>query len=509
MLLELRAIRKRFGGVVALRQADLSVARGEVHLLVGENGAGKSTLAKIVAGMLAPDGGEMIWQGRRVRFERPVEAAAQGIAMVHQESLLAPHLSVAENIFLGREPSLPLGFVSRRRMYEAAARLIEQHKFPLQPEWPVERLNPAGRQLVEICRAIQHGSSLLIFDEPTSALSEAEVREVFRIVRSLRERGMGVIYITHRLEELKAVGDRLTVLRDGESVYSGPVGELGLPEIIRHMVGREITAIYQRTPQAPGPELLRVEGLSRPPAFSGISFSVRAGEIVGLAGLVGAGRTELCRALFGIDPIQAGRVWVAGSEVRIRKPRDAVRAGLALIPEDRQRNGLAVRLPLCWNLTSAALPSISRWGFVLARLERARAQDYIERLKIRAQSPYQLATRLSGGTQQQVVIAKWLLARARVFLFDEPTRGIDVGAKAEVFQLMDELARGGAALLMVSSELPELVQIADRILVMRQGRITAELPGGVSQEEVMRYATVETQSTLWEGQSGFAREGLS
>ncbi len=493
MLLELRGIRKRFGGIQALRDGNLAVEAGEVHALVGENGAGKSTMARIIAGMVSPDGGRLLWQGSPVRFERPSDAAAQGIAMVHQESLLAPHLSVAENIFLGREPRRPFGWVERRRLCEAAARLIEEHRFPLRPEWRVERLNPAGRQMVEICRALQHGSSLLIFDEPTSALSEAETQEVFRIVRQLRERGMAVLYITHRLEELRAIGDRITVLRDGDTVYSGRVAEVSTEEIIRHMVGREITAIYQRTPQAPGEELLRVEGLTRRPVLDSISFSVRAGEIVGLAGLVGAGRTELLRTLFGLDAADSGRVWLAGREVRIRHPRDALRVGLALIPEDRHRSGLAIRLPLAWNLTLASLPQVSRFGFLLAERERRLCEEFIRRLRIRAASLWQPAGQLSGGTQQKVVIAKWLLARARVFLFDEPTRGIDVGAKAEVFHLMDELAREGAAVLMVSSELPEIVQVADRILVMRQGRITAELPRGAAQEEIMRYATLDTQ----------------
>jgi len=492
VLLELRNIRKRFGGVVALRDGSLSVAPGEVHLLLGENGAGKSTLVKIVAGMLTRDGGEMLWQGRAVHFALPAEAAANGIAMVHQESLLAPHLSVAENIFLGREERLPLGWVSRRRMRDEAARLIERHRFPLQADWRVERLTPAGKQVVEICRAIQHGSSLLIFDEPTSSLSESESAEVFRIVRQLCERRMGVIYITHRLEELRALGDRVTILRDGETVHSGALAGVSTERIIQYMVGREVTRIYERTPCQPGAELLRVEGLSRAPALEGISFALRAGEIVGLAGLVGAGRTELCRALFGIDAVEAGRVWMAGRSVRIRHPRDAVAAGLALIPEDRQRTGLAARLPLSFNLTSANLHAISPWGFIRGARERQVSADYIRKLRIRADSPAQLAMRLSGGNQQKVVIAKWLFRRARVFLFDEPTRGIDVGAKIEVFQLMDELARSGAAILMVSSEMPELLQVADRILVMRRGRLTAELPRGATQEEIMRRATLET-----------------
>ncbi len=490
MLLELRGVRKRFGGVVALRDGNLSVEAGEVHLLLGENGAGKSTLVKIVAGMLARDGGELRWQGRPAAFLRPAEAAANGIAMVHQESLLAPHLTVAENIFLGREERRPLGWVNRRRMLEQAARLIERHGFPLRADWRVEKLTPAGKQLVEICRAIQHGSSLLIFDEPTSSLSEAESEAVFRIVRELRARRMGVIYITHRLEELRALGDRVTILRDGDTVHSGPLAELTTARIIQYMVGREVTAIYERTPLKPGEELLRVEGLTRRPLLEGISFSLRAGEIVGLAGLVGAGRTELCRALFGIDPITAGRIRVAGREVRIRHPRDAVAAGLALIPEDRQRTGLAPGLPLSFNLTSANLRAVSRWGLIRGAAERRATADYIGKLRIRAAHPRQLAMRLSGGNQQKLVIAKWLFRQARVFLFDEPTRGIDVGAKAEVFQLMDELVRSGAAILMISSEMPELLQVADRILVMRRGRLTAELERGATQEEIMRRATL-------------------
>jgi len=491
MLLELREIQKRFGGVIALRHGNLSVDAGEVHLLLGENGAGKSTLMKIVAGMLERDGGEMLWQGRPVNLRRPAEAAAIGIAMVHQESLLAPHLTVAENIFLGRAPALPGGFVDRRRMQRDAARLIEERHFPLQADWRVDKLSPAGKQLVEICRAIQHGSSLLIFDEPTSSLSEAESGEVFRIVRELRQRKMGVIYITHRLEELRAVGDRVTILRDGETVHAGPLADISTTGIIQQMVGREVTTIYERQPVPPGEELLRVDGLNRAPLLKDISFQLRAGEIVGLAGLVGAGRTELCRALFGLDRIDEGRVQVGGEEARIRSPRDAVRAGLALIPEDRQKTGLARALPISHNLTIAALDGLSRGGFLDGAAEQRLVQQHIERLRIKAESGNQLAGRLSGGNQQKVVIARWLVRGARVFLFDEPTRGIDVGAKVEVFQMMDELARSGAAILMVSSELPEILQVADRILVMRQGRLAGELPGRTTPEEIMRLAALE------------------
>jgi len=493
VLLDLHGIQKRFGGVTALRDGNLCVDPGEVHLLLGENGAGKSTLMKIVAGMEHRDAGRMLWQGRAAAFRTPAEAAAAGIAMVHQESLLAPHLTVAENIFLGREERLPFGWVNRRRMIEQASRMIEEHHFPLHADWRVERLRPAGKQLVEICRAIQHGSSLLIFDEPTSSLSGAESEEVFRIVRTLRARGVGLIYITHRLEELRAIGDRVTILRDGATVHTGPLAEVSADRIIQHMVGREMVSLYRRQPIAPGAELLRVEGFTRRGAFRDVSFSLRAGEIVGLAGLIGAGRTETCLAIFGVDPIDAGKVFVDGRPARIGSPREAVAAGIALVTEDRQKTGLALRLPIAYNITMADLRQISHFGVLDARAQRRVTAEYIVRLRIRASSGRQAAGRLSGGNQQKVAIAKWLFRRARVFLFDEPTRGIDVGAKVEVFELMDELARAGAAVLMVSSELQELLQVADRILVMRQGRVTGELPGRTTQEEIMRFAALERE----------------
>ena len=498
MLLQLRGIQKRFGGITALRNGSLDVEAGEVHLLMGENGAGKSTLVKIVAGMLAPDGGELLFQDRPAAFRRPSEASAVGIAMVHQESLLAPHLTIAENIFLGRNPSLGYGIVDRRKMMAEARRVIEEHHFPLQPEWRVERLSPAGKQLVEICRALLHGSSLLIFDEPTSSLSDAETSEVFRIVKTLRDRKVGVIYITHRLDELRSVGDRVTILRDGETVHSCPLSELPREKLIHFMVGREVNTIYSRQALPPGEESLRVDHLTLPPLLHDISFSIRSGEIVGMAGLIGAGRTELCRALFGLDSGWTGSVQVQGREVRIRSPRDAVAAGIGLIPEDRQRAGLARALPIAHNVTLAHLKLVSNFGFLRHTAERKASEDSIRRLRIKAESPRQLAGRLSGGNQQKVVIAKWLLRGSKVLLFDEPTRGIDVAAKVEVFETMDSLARAGAAILMVSSELPELLQVADRILVMRQGRLAGELPGRTSQEEIMHLAALPSGGAVVE-----------
>lgn len=496
MLLELSGIRKHFGGVAALKKGNLEVQPGEVHLLMGENGAGKSTLMKIVAGMYSPDAGDFKWRGQPVRFSCPADAAVQGIAMVHQESLLAPHLTVAENLFLGREERRPLGYVNRKKMREAARQIIADHGFPLQPDWQVERLSPAGKQLVEICRAVLHGSSLLIFDEPTSSLSDSETKEVFRIANGLKSRGMGVIYITHRLDELRSVGDRVTVLRDGETVHSGPLNELKTEGLIKHMVGREVAALYTRHRTTPGVELLRIEKLTRKPLVNDISLTVRAGEIVGLAGLVGAGRTELCRAIFGIDSIDSGQIFLDGKPVRIPSPRHAVSHGLAFIPEDRQRAGLATALPISWNTTMASLGSMGNYGWLDLVKQRQITETYRDKLHLKCSGVDQPAGRLSGGNQQKVVIAKWLATGARIFLFDEPTRGIDVGAKAEVFEVMDELARNGAAILMVSSELPEITQIADRIVVMRQGHLSGELPGGSSQESIMRLAAFEDESGL-------------
>jgi ABC-type sugar transport system ATPase subunit len=493
MLLELKSVQKRFGGVTALRDGNLSVRAGEVHLLMGENGAGKSTLMKIVAGMQGFDGGEMRFQGQSVQFSNPKEAAASGIAMVHQESLLAPHLTVGENIFLGREELGSFGIVKRSTMMARAAQLIETHGFPLQADWRVERLSPAGRQLVEICRAIASGTSLLIFDEPTSSLSESETKEVFTIVSKLKEKGAGVIYITHRLEELRSVGDRVTVLRDGATVHTGDLKDLSRAQLIQHMVGRDLGALYSRDALPAGKPMLRVSNLNRGTILRDINLELRAGEIVGLAGLMGAGRTELCRAIFGIDAFDSGEVQVEGKTLQLKSPRNAVDAGIALIPEDRQKTGLATQLSVGWNLTLASLGAHSRLGVLQSEKLSATEKQYIDRLRIKTSGASQKSVRLSGGNQQKIVIAKWVAQGARIFLFDEPTRGIDVGAKTEVFEVMDSLARQGAAILMVSSELTELIQVADRILVMRQGRISGQLPGRTTQEEIMALAAFEQE----------------
>lgn len=481
MLLSLENIRKSFGGVHALKRGDLNVEAGQVHALVGENGAGKSTMMKIVAGMLRPDGGEMRWNGAPVTFTRPADAHAAGIAMVHQESLLAGHLTVAENVFLGRETSA--GLLRDSEMHDRCAELIAEHEFPIAPDQRVQTLSPAQKQLVEIVRALHGASSLLIFDEPTSSLSESETVQVFRIVRQLRERGMGIIYISHRLDELDQIADAVTVLRDGDTVHTCAYDDITTTGIVHHMVGRAVDHVYERQPLPPGEEVLSAD-------FPEGKLTLRAGEIVGLAGLMGAGRTELCQTLFGITPAREGSITIRGNPVAIRRPREAVAAGIALITEDRQQTGLALELPIRVNTTLANVGAVSRGGFVRNGEEEAVAEDYRKRLKMRAASIEQRAGRLSGGNQQKVVIAKWLFRNTDVVLFDEPTRGIDVGAKAEVFALMEEMAREGKAILMVSSELPELLQVSDRILVMRSRKIVAELPRDTTQQEIMQYAAV-------------------
>ena len=482
MLLELAGISKSFGGVRALRDASLQVQAGQVHALVGENGAGKSTLTKIIAGMQRRDGGRMLWRGRSADFATPGEAHSEGIGMVHQESLLVPHLTVAENVFLGREIRRR-GMLDHEAMQRETARIIKSHRFALQADWKVEQLRPAQKQLVEITRALYGNASLLIFDEPTSSLSEKETARVFGTVKLLRERGIGIIYITHKLVELMEIADHITILRDGETVHDCPADAIGVDEIVHHMVGRSLSAFYSRKSRPAGDERLAVD-------LPGVRFRVRAGEIVGIAGLVGAGRTEVCETIFGITPPAPGAVAVNGRPCSIRSPVDAVESGIALVTEDRQRTGLAVRLSVRSNVSMANLGALCSAGIVRQRSESEVAENFRDRLQMRLSNVEQDAWQLSGGNQQKVVIAKWLFRDSDVVIFDEPTRGIDVGAKAEVFALMDEMASQGKAVVMVSSEMPELLQVADRILVMREGSLVGELPRATTQQEIMRLAAV-------------------
>ncbi len=488
--LEMRGITKSFAGNVVLAEVNLTAQAGEVHALVGENGAGKSTLMKILAGVYQPDGGQILIDGQAVRFQRPAEALARGIAMIYQELSLAPHLTVAENIFLGCEP-LRFGLINQREINERAASLLSEFGSRIDPRVRVGSLSAASRQLVEITRAVVEARRIIVMDEPTSSLTAHGVEELFRLIRDLKARGLAIIYISHRLEELNTIADRLTILRDGRVVYEGRWGEISTDEMIRHMAGRELKEIFPSREVKLGEVRLRVEHLTRARAFEDVSFEVRAGEVVGIAGLAGAGRTELLEAIFGAQPAESGTVWACGTQLDSTDPNRSVREGLGLLTEDRKRSGLCLNLSVAANLTLANVGAIVKGWFLQRRRENALANNYIEKLHIRPPSPARAVGRLSGGNQQKVLLARWLFADSQVFLLDEPTRGVDVAARAEIYRVINQLAEAGAAVVMVSSDLPELLGMADRILVMRRGRLVAELPARqTTQEEVLKYATV-------------------
>lgn len=489
-LVAMRQIEKSYGGVRILKGAHLSVGLGEIHGLVGENGAGKSTMVKILAGEVAREAGEIRWLGASVPLQSRAEAERLRITMIHQELNLAPHLTVAQNLFLGHELRRG-GCIDRSREVSEARRHLERLEFDLDPQAPVRRLGPAQRQLAEIARAVVRTARLVIMDEPTSSLSAKEVDELFRVVRQLKSEGTGVIFVSHRLEELAEIVERVTVLRDGETVHEGPMPRQGFGGLIRAMVGRDLQDFYPARVSPLAKTALQVEHLGCGTEFEDVSFAVRHGEIAGMAGLIGAGRTPVVETIFGARTADRGRILIDGQETHIRSPQEAISAGLALLTEDRKRTGLALNLSVAQNVTLANLAALTRHGSLNLRQEEKVAQGYIDRLRIRARSFDQKVSRLSGGNQQKVVLSKWLFSRARIFLVDEPTRGVDVGAKTEIYRQLNGLAESGAAILMVSSELPEILGLTDRVFVMRGGRLVKELvTAETSQEEIMRYATL-------------------
>ena len=493
-LLTVSLISKRFPGVQALDQVSLEVMPGEVHGLLGENGAGKSTLLKILSGADQPDAGAIEFMGRTVRLDSPHHGQSLGIVTIYQEFSLFPSLTVAENIFIGRQPGRA-GIVSWRAMREQSRALTDRLEVALDPMAPVSTLSVAEQQMVEIARALSMDSRLLIMDEPTSALSDNEVRRLFQIIADLKAQGLSIIFVTHRLEEVPEICDRVTVLRDGRKVGEGTVEELTSNDIIRMMVGRDVDRLFQRRERrAPGAVALRVHGLTRrgraqdPHAtvLDDISFEVRRGEILGLAGLVGAGRTDLARAIFGADRIAQGRIEVDGAPVRIASPSDAIRHGIGLVPEDRKQQALFLSLAVRENFSIAALGQMLRWKvFVREDEELALMERYRRTLNIRMAGPEQTVANVSGGNQQKVVLARWLVVKPKVLIVDEPTRGIDVAAKAEVHQLLDEMAADGIAIIVISSELPEILAVSDRIIIMREGVITGEILGDDATEEAL------------------------
>ncbi len=506
-VLEMRGIRKSFPGVVALDGVDLSLHAGEVHMLLGENGAGKSTLMKILSGAYLKDAGEIRVLGRDVNIQSPRDALALGIRVIYQELNLVPHLSVAENIFLGAAPTRGLGIIDWRRLYDDAARLLNDLGMDIAPDTSLHRLSLAQRQMVEIAKALKDPSTfrqaqgrpeqgrgttgsgqvvrILVMDEPTSALTSREVDQLFALIAKLIARGVAIVYITHRLDEVYRIGHRVSVLRDGRQVATKRLSEVTVAELVRLMANREIGDHFPRQRTAPGSELLRVEQLGRRGAVSEISFSLRAGEVIGIAGLLGAGRSELARVLAGADRADAGSIICGGKVVTFRTPADAIQQGIGLLPEDRKADGLVASLSVARNLALPHGRKLARAGFLPAGCEERLAEPIVKDLRVKA-TPAQQVKLLSGGNQQKVVLGKWLAGDARIFIFDEPTRGVDVGAKIEIYNLINRLTASGAGIIMISSELPELLGMSDRILVMCQGRIRAEFSAAdATQERVL------------------------
>jgi len=488
--LEMTGIDKTFPGVRALRSVDLSVAPGTVMGLVGENGAGKSTLIKILSGAYQRDSGEIRIAGERVDPRGPAEMIDRGIAVIYQEPSLAPHLTTAENIFMNRWPRSRRGVVDWGQLSRDTVAIGRQVGLDLDPRAPVGRLSVAQRQMVEIAKAMSQNARLIVLDEPSAVLGDSELQGLFAIIRRLAATGVAFIYISHRLNEVFEITDRVTVMKDGAVVSTGRTSDLSSDQLVRLMVGRDLSELYPPRQVPVGREALALHAVTRRGIIHDINLTVREGEIVGIAGLAGAGRTEVLRAIQGADPIDAGRVEVFGRPVRIRSPREAIRLGIGLLTEDRRSNGLMLAQSVAFNITIAGIGDVTRRGKLQLARERRVVEDYIRRLAVRAPGPQASVRNLSGGNQQKCIFARWLHTNCRVLLIDEPTRGVDVGAKREIYHLLNDLAARGVAIVMVSSELPEVLGMSDRILVMREGRVTAELSRGeASEERIMSYAT--------------------
>ncbi len=491
--LRMIGISKSFGPVQALSDVSFTVRGGTVHALVGENGAGKSTLVKILAGVYGPDEGSVEIHEKPYTFDKPEQALAVGVSMIYQDLDLAEHLTVAENVFLGNEPAGILPFtVDYKAMVNRTAELAENFNFDIDPTAVVSELSTGDCQVVAIIKALARKASIIVMDEPTSSLAEAEVERLFEIVRRLRKSGISIIYISHRLEEIIGLADDVTVLRDGRVVHSESVTKLDIAQIIHYMVGRELTEFFPARDVKLGDVRVVVNNLSSDSRIRDISFDIRSGEIVGMAGLVGAGRTEVARAIFGVDKKASGSIVLDNVELSVNSPADAISNGIALLTEDRKRTGLCLGLACSWNVTIASLGLLGMKRIINPARENKIAADIGAQLSIKWLSPQAPVDSLSGGNQQKLLIARWLLAKAKFMIFDEPTRGIDVGAKKEVYSLLNRLAEEGKAILFISSELGELFGITDRILVMRRGRLVGNLKTSeTTQEEVMHLAAVE------------------
>jgi ribose transport system ATP-binding protein len=495
VILEMRNIDKTFPGVHALNNVSFDVRRGEVHALMGENGAGKSTLMKVLTGIYSKDSGSIIYEGKEVEFHNAREAQDAGIVIVHQELNMMGHLTVAQNIFVGREFKKGIR-IDDRKMIEESRKLFQRLNIDIDPTETMSRLTVGKQQMCEIAKAISHDAKVIVFDEPSSALTDTEISELFKIIRDLREQNLGIVYISHRMDEIKVITDRVTVMRDGCYVGTLITKDCTKDDIVNMMVGRVIyeepKAHSMVAPDAP--VVLKVDHLNAGRLVQDVSFELRKGEILGFSGLMGAGRTETARAIFGADPKESGDIYVNGQLVQIKSPQDAVRHGIGYLSEDRKRYGVVVQKTLAENSTMASLERYVKSIFIDKKAEKATAEEYVDQLNIKTPSVDQLVVNLSGGNQQKVVLAKWLVRNCDILIFDEPTRGIDVGAKSEIYKLMNALAQQGKSIIMISSEMPEILRMSDRILVMCEGKKTGEIAiEDATQEAIMTLATRDVE----------------
>lgn len=492
-VLEVRHVTKSFRGAAALTDANIVVRRGEIHAIVGENGAGKSTLMNIIAGVMTPDSGEILYNGRPAAFGSPAEATRAGVGIVHQELSLCPDISVAENIFLDSPPTNRLGMLSFKKMHAEAASLLDVFHATASPGDRLGDLTVAEQQVVEIARTVRHESQLIIFDEPTSSLTDAESAALYGLIRRLRDQGISCIYISHRMSEVFGLCDTITVMRDGRWVSTSPTASVTPDQVVTQMVGRPISQLYPEKTGESGEPVLRVESAARARAFQGISFTAHRGEILGFSGLVGSGRTELMKSIVGIDQLDAGKVFLEGRELTRYSYADAVKQGLCYMTEDRKLEGLFLERSVNENINAAVLPAISRGGMVRSAQARENSERYVASLNIRCRDIDQEVGRLSGGNQQKTMLAKWLLVNPRVLILDEPTRGIDVGAKHEIHRLLRDLADRGICVVIVSSDVPEIIGLCDRVLVLSEGRLAGELAApDIAEDAIVRLASITT-----------------
>ncbi|MEF2112768.1 MULTISPECIES: sugar ABC transporter ATP-binding protein [Clostridium] len=495
-VLKMERISKSFSGVKVLKNAGVEVNKGEVQILLGENGAGKSTLMKILSGAYTKDGGDIIIKGKKVEINSPKDAEKLGISIIYQEFNLVPFMTVAENIYLGREPmsNIP-GKIDFEKMYSDAQNALDYLNVDIDTRKLVKDLGIAKQQMVEIAKALSLKSEIIIMDEPTAALTDKEIDYLFKIIRKIKSEGVSIIYISHRLEEFVQIGDRVTIMRDGATITTVAIKDTSIDELIKLMVGREIKNKYPKVDVKPGKELLNVKSLSKEGVFKNISFNLREGEILGFSGLMGAGRTEVMRALFGVDEFDSGEIYIAGKKVTIKSPIQAIKNGLGFVTENRRDEGLVLPMDVGNNITLATLNNYCKNPIMINHEKEVKdIKEYMSLLDIRASGPFQKAGTLSGGNQQKIVIAKWLSSNSKILIVDEPTRGIDVGAKVDIYNIMNDLVKKGVGIIMISSELPEILGMSDRVLVMCRGSITGELNmEEASQENIMHYATMEVK----------------